>query len=315
MWGMLAKFAVSAVLIFLLLRGHNLHGLIDQIGAVDRKALVVAAVCYAAVALPSALRWSIVVASMGRRLAFRQALPIVLIGYFFNLTLISSIGGDIVRIWKAYRAGLPSGIAASSVIIERLAQVLAHFLIIAASIPLLFARIPNTFIRAAVVVLVLLGAVGFAALLTLDRWPAPLQKLLSFGAFAQFAKYFRRVLLVPATAVPVVFLGFVNQMTTVVVVAILSGGLHLPVGFVDCLIIAPAAFLLTAVPVSIAGWGVREGAFIVGFSYVGLASADALSLSLLFGLLNTAVRLPGALIWLAMPDKRVPQTFKRVTAN
>jgi uncharacterized membrane protein YbhN (UPF0104 family) len=308
MWRVLVKFSVSTLLILLLLRARDLHALLGQIVAVDRTALIAAALCYATVAVPSAWRWSIVIASMGYRLGLRSTLPIVLIGYFFNLTLVSSIGGDAVRMWKAYRAGLPSTVAVTSVVIERLAQVLAHLLIVAASIPVLFYRVHDEVLRAGVVLLLLIGAIGLYALMMLDRLPAPLQKIRILGRSAQFAKDMRRILLVPATAIPTVLLGFANQMTALVVVAILAAGLHLPVGFADCLIIVPAAQLLAAIPVSIAGWGVREGAFIVGFGYVGLAASDAFALSVLFGLLNMAVRLPGALVWLLMPDKRSPRS-------
>lgn len=301
--GTLFRLAVSALLIVLLLRGGRLQALIAHIRTVDRTALIGAASCYALLALPAALRWSIVVHAMGHTLKFRRALPIVLIGYFFNLTLISSVGGDGVRMWRAYRAGLPGPVAASSVIIERLAQVFAHLLIVAASIPLLFDLVPDAFLRAAVVSLLAIGLVGFAVLMTLDRLPAPLRRFRILGASAQFAKDLRRILLKPATAIPTVLLGFVNQITVVIVVAMLAAGLRLPVGFADCLIIVPSAMLLTAIPVSIAGWGVREGAFVAGFSYVGLGATDALTLSVLFGLLNLAVRLPGVLVWLLTPGR------------
>ena len=302
MWRTLIKFVVSALLIYLLVRTRDMKLLLDQILAVNRTELVAAALCYAAVALPSALRWSIVVEALGAHLPFRKSLPIMLIGYFFNLTLVSSIGGDAVRVWKAYRLGLSARVAVSSVIIERLAQLLAHLFIVSASVPFLFYRVHDVVVRTGVVALLAIGVLGFLMLMFLDRLPARLQKLRVFSASAQFAKDTRRILLVPATAIQTITLGFINQITTVAVVAILATGLSLPIGFIDCLIVAPAAFLLTAIPVSIAGWGVREGAFVVGFSYLGLAGGDALALSLLFGLLNTAVRLPGVLVWLLMPD-------------
>jgi glycosyltransferase 2 family protein len=307
MWRALIKLIVSALLIFLLLRSRNLHALLDQIIAVDRSALTLATLCYAALAVPSTLRWSIVIAAMGHRLGFGKILAIVLIGYFFNLTLISSIGGDAIRMWKAYRAGLPSDVAVSSVVIERLAQLLAHLLIVAASAPILFYQIPDATVRIGLISLLCLGAAGFGTLMIMDRLPESLQKFRILGASAQLAKDIRRVLLVSNTAVPTVLLGFVNQITIVLVLTVLAAGLNLPIGFADCLIVVPAAMLLTAIPISIGGWGVREGAFVVGFSYVGLSSADALALSVLFGLLNTAVRLPGALVWLLMPDKRAPR--------
>lgn len=134
--------------------------------------------------------------------------------------------------------------------------------------------------------------------------PAQLQRFRIVRASARFATDLRHVLLVPRTAVPTVLLGFTNQITVVAVVAILAAGLRLPVDFVDCLIIVPAALLLSALPITIAGWGLREGAFVVGFSFLGIGTNDALTLSLLFGFLNLIVRLPGGLLWLLTNDRQ-----------
>jgi uncharacterized membrane protein YbhN (UPF0104 family) len=296
------KIGISALLLYLLLRNRDLPALFAQMAGVNKSDLTAAALCYAAVALPSALRWSIVTASLGHRLDFGKSLIFILIGYFFNLTLVSSIGGDAIRMWKAYRAGLPSAIAVNGVIIERLAQVIAHLLIVVASIPILFERVDSTTMRAGIIGLLAVGAAGFAVLLMLYRLPPRLQRFRVAGAVARFSTSLRQILLKPAIALPAISLGLVNQITVVGVVCILANGLRLPVGFADCLIVVPAAFLVTALPLSISGWGLREGAFVAGFGYLGLGGTDALTLSVLFGLLNTIVRLPGGLIWLLTKD-------------
>lgn len=51
------------------------------------------------------------------------------------------------------------------------------------------------------------------------------------------------------------------------------------------------------IPISIAGWGVREGAMVVGLGLVGVSSSTALSVSLLFGGVLVVVGLLGGLIW------------------
>jgi len=52
------------------------------------------------------------------------------------------------------------------------------------------------------------------------------------------------------------------------------------------------------VPISIAGWGVREGIMVVGFGYLGVASEASLALSILYGLSILVVALPGGIIWM-----------------
>jgi glycosyltransferase 2 family protein len=297
------KVAISALLLFVLVRSYSLTALSEQILAVNRVALAAAALSYAAVALPSAWRWCIVTTAIGHKLEFRRSLTFVLIGYFFNLTIVSSVGGDAVRMWKAHRAGLPGMVAVSSVIIERLTQVLAHLFIVAGSVPILFYRVHDTTMRVAIVLLLALGAVCFGILLMLDRLPPKLRKLRIFGASAQFSSYLRLVLLNPAAAAPAILLGFVNQITVVAVIWMLAVALRLHISFSDCLIAVPAALLVTALPITISGWGLREGAFVVGFGYLGLAGSDAFTLSVLFGLLNTIVRLPGGFVWLLTTDR------------
>jgi uncharacterized membrane protein YbhN (UPF0104 family) len=59
----------------------------------------------------------------------------------------------------------------------------------------------------------------------------------------------------------------------------------------------PLAGLIMVIPISIAGWGVREGVMVVGFGYLGVAPEAALALSILYGLLMLVVALPGGIVW------------------
>ena len=266
--------------------------------AVDPFYLGLAAVVYALVCIPSAVRWTIVVAAMGHRFAFRKALQIVLIGYFFNLTLISSIGGDSVRMWEAHRAGLPTEVAVKSVIIERLLQAIAHLLLVLIGIPFLFYRQTGTSIEVIAVFILATSVMGIAGILLLDRLPLAFQQFRLVKLVIGLSGDIRGILATPRRAVSTVALGLINQIGTLAVVSLLALGLHLPISFLDCLIVVPVATLAMALPISIAGWGVRESAFVFGFGLLLLPAQDALALSALFGILTMAVRLPGALVWL-----------------
>ena len=65
----------------------------------------------------------------------------------------------------------------------------------------------------------------------------------------------------------------------------------------DFLAIMPAVTLATTLPISLGGWGVREGAFVLLLGRVGVPAAEALSLSLLFGLFSMVSGFPGLLAW------------------
>ena len=59
MWRFLPKAAVSGVLVWLLLRHLALDALLQQMLAVDRGPLLLAALCYASIGVPAAWRWSL----------------------------------------------------------------------------------------------------------------------------------------------------------------------------------------------------------------------------------------------------------------
>ena len=61
----------------------------------------------------------------------------------------------------------------------------------------------------------------------------------------------------------------------------------------------PAVLLVTAIPISFAGWGLREGAMVALFAFAGLGADTALALSLAFGVAYLAASLPGCALWLA----------------
>ena len=68
--------------------------------------------------------------------------------------------------------------------------------------------------------------------------------------------------------------------------------------FLYCLVLIPPVVLVSTIPISIAGWGVREAAMITLLALVGVAEADAFVLSVLFGLLTFGLSLPGGIVWI-----------------
>ena len=81
-------------------------------------------------------------------------------------------------------------------------------------------------------------------------------------------------------------------------VYILACSMLIELEFMHSLLLMPLIVLLTILPISIAGWGVREGAMIMLLGLVGMPSEQALALSILVGIVALISGLPGGLIWL-----------------
>lgn len=76
-----------------------------------------------------------------------------------------------------------------------------------------------------------------------------------------------------------------------------------PATFAEVFLLIPPIMLITMLPISIAGWGVRETAMMVAFGYAGLPAADGLVVSLLFGAVSFAVGAIGGLVWVLSAEK------------
>jgi hypothetical protein len=61
--------------------------------------------------------------------------------------------------------------------------------------------------------------------------------------------------------------------------------------------------LITMLPISIAGWGVREATMGLAFGYAGLVSNEGVNISLVFGAVNFLVGAFGGLVWILSPEK------------
>ena len=76
----------------------------------------------------------------------------------------------------------------------------------------------------------------------------------------------------------------------------------------------PPIMLITMMPISIAGWGVREATMMVAFGYAGLAQTDGTVVSILFGAVYFIVGAAGGLVWIFSAEKAAaPMEVSEIT--
>src|SRR5262249_1096520 len=112
----------------------------------------------------------------------------------------------------------------------------------------------------------------------------------------------QRVLRSPSRLLPVLAFGVAGSVGFCAVAYQLARALGIELSFAECLLLFPPVMLASAIPVSVAGWGVREGAMVVAFGFARVPAADAFAISVLFGLLAIVMSLPGVVFWLARGD-------------
>src|SRR6266513_2096274 len=76
-----------------------------------------------------------------------------------------------------------------------------------------------------------------------------------------------------------------------------------PVTFGQIFQLIPPVMLITMLPISIAGWGVREATMGLAFGYAGLMTNEGVNVSLLFGAVSFIVGAFGGLVWIFSAEK------------
>lgn len=299
------KIGVTALLAYLALRAVDFTAVEARWAVLDPLWLIPAAALVAVQLLVSAWRWRAIGAVVDAGFAMAQATRGMLISMFFNQTLPSVVGGDAMRIWltRDVRGGVRAAVQA--VLIDRGAGLLALLALVALCLPGSWAVVDDASGRTALLVIVaggFGGATVFFLLAIVPRLrlgvPAPLAIACRFAASAV------RALLRPRPGVAVWIASIVVHLITVALFLFLARGLGLAIAPLAALYLVLPVILITVLPITIAGWGLREGAMITALGYIDVPAADALAVSVLFGLVYLLTGALGGAVWLATGGER-----------
>jgi len=244
----------------------------------------------------AAYRWF----KISQLLVFKEKLSFYVQSYFkgtfFNQVLPSSIGGDAVRIIDLTRKKYEKKEAFYGVFVDRVVGLVGLLVLNLLATLIFFGTFDNDF-SMLIIFITIGGITGFALLFQLHR--------LTFLANIKFLNlavrlanrlnklYASRMLLIKHISISVIV-----HLFSVLTMYGLSLALGLDLSFQTLLIAVPPVFLLTIVPISLAGWGVREGAMIGIFMLIGADQTKVLAMSILYGLLLILSAVPGAYFWI-----------------
>lgn len=253
-------------------------------------------------------RWQCIGALEKIRLPVRSYTVATLSSFFFSQGLPASLGADAFRIWWYSRRGIGATTGLKVITFDRVIGLISLAFVCIASVIILISQSGNSLAINSLIVCICLACVGFVFLISpmktgiavlflkvLKNFPPFVQKTL---AWLMDLRDLFRVGSVFQTSL-ILVLGVTVHLMTVLLGYILANGLGAEINFLQCLAaIAPGLFI-SYLPISIAGWGVREASFVLAFSLVGVSSEIALLVSLGIGVIVLMVALMGGLIWAA----------------
>jgi len=298
------KIFVSAALLYLALRKVDFYELASRF---DVTSLVWLGFAVAATFLQifiGVLRWRIVSAECGAPLGLTQAMRYNLIGAFFNQTLPSSIGGDAMRLWLVARAGAGWRAATYSIFVDRAIGLIALAIIIVASLPWSYQLISDPNGRTALLLVdfaALTGGLGFLVIGRL-QWPW-LKRWWGTHHVHACSVIANRVIFNWDRGPKIAMLSVLVHVLAVVIAWCAVRSIAAPVLFGQVFQLIPPVMLITMMPISIAGWGVREATMGLAFGYAGLLANEGVNVSLMFGAVSFAVGAFGGMVWIFSAEK------------
>lgn len=300
-----AKIAISAALLYLAVARVDLSTIASRLqqAKVVWLLLLVSAMVLQVVLV--AMRWRQIALHCGAPIPAPTALRYTLIASFFNQTLPSTVGGDAARIWFLARAGAGWQAATYSVLVDRIIGLAVLVAIVAVCLPWLLDLVRDPLGRVSLLVVNGTAIIGTVAFMVIGHFQWHwLQRWWVTRHVAGTAKAALDVARSRDSAAIVITLSVVIHLLTVASVWCAARSIAAPLDFGQSLLLVPPVILVATIPISIAGWGVREGAMMTAFAYAGLPDADGLIVSVLFGAGLFVVGMAGGAIWVLSSEQR-----------
>jgi uncharacterized protein (TIRG00374 family) len=311
------QFLVSVTLLGLLLWWIDIEKFVEE--ALTIKPAVV----LAALALQlgqndfATRRWTTVLRAFTDPPSHLRMLRIQYMSLFTQLFLPSSVGGAAVRVGVLLRSGYPFGIALNSVLLDRVVALGGLVLLALVFLPAVASSLSingnaGMLIAIAAGTIAVLAAGGFALRWRPLSYWLGLLKRTPLKGIADSLELAMPELVRPRRIAAALAYSLCGQLAAMVSIFVLASGKGLHVDLLDCIVVMPPVMLLSALPISIAGWGVREGAMVVAFGLLGVAPEAAIVLSVQFAIIGHLATTPGAIAWLMEVDR---ESYGRMAKN
>lgn len=299
--GRLWKVAVSLALLGILVWTQDLSGIWSIMRRASPAWLAAATLAMFAEQTMTAATWALLLRARGLQVGVGQVIHIFYLSFFLGTWLPSSTGPDFVRAW--YLSKEVDGYeAVGSMLLLRFISLLGLGLFAAGGILALPAGVPPEALALALMLLA-----GSAGVLTIGftegprRWVTGLLEAIGLagrgriiGKLHDALHAYRRA---PAALAQATLISLAVQFLRIVTIYCAGIALGAGVPLLDYLVLVPVTTLITLLPVSLSGLGVREGSFVWFFGRAGMDEATAFGLGLLVFGLSLVLWIVGAMLY------------------
>jgi uncharacterized membrane protein YbhN (UPF0104 family) len=218
-----------------------------------------------------ALRFSVLTKS-NKAMTIQEVLRQYFIGSFYNTFLPGNLGGDVVRVLMMNRLNYSKTEAGLLIGIERYFGLIA--LLVISLTGMLFFDVQDDILNIVMPALLVLAVVFLLVMFLLS------QKYKHFKILKQLSEIFELAIHQKSTSLLLLFLSIVFQLIAIFISFYIASVINVSISFVACMSIIPIIWLITLLPITFGGNGIRELGFVYLFGKINISPENSLIISL-----------------------------------
>lgn len=298
-----AKFALSGFILYMLFRSMNTEELYRTAASVHPLSVIFVALTFASIQAISAYRWRSILAK-DIDIPYLKLLSIYFIGMFFNNFMPTVVGGDIIKGYYLYKNTGRGDISLASIFMDRYSGLTALMVMTTIALILGWGLLEGTGIHG-LLILMIASYTAISLVLWIEylhRWVMRvLARIHFYGINNKIDTVYKTLMSYRShrsILVKIFICSAIIQPGTIIGYYVLSKGLGMTVPIGYFFLFIPLATIVAMLPISLAGLGIREGAFVFLFAKAGASTEQALTLSLMWFATMTMVSLIGGVAYL-----------------
>ena len=251
--------------------------------------IIVAILLQVLIFIIGAIRWWAFFCHGHSSYTLRQLIAPYFIGALFNNFLPTSTGGDALRIYHIYKQGSDYSLAFSPIIVERAIGISVMFGVVSLIIPFIEFKVKWVQQFSIFIPVIFLALIILLSIIGCSRSYKTMHNFLTkkynhklIKTILKITKSIHKYLKNPTLILQIISLSVFAQFMEIIVFFTLSQSIDAVIPFSNFILAVPIILIITGLPISIGGFGIREIAIITIFSTIGVSNLESATIALLF---------------------------------
>lgn len=279
------KVILSATVLLLLLTQIDRKVLGAELSSLDYRLFALATLAIAAQILFLNIRWHIIVNAGRNKLNIKTTSIINISGIVANTLFISSVGGIVTKVALSMHFGISALHSVFATFIDRFLTLFTLLALCVMAVPVL-GNVLDQSVMSTIALCNVLAGLLMGTMLIIFHSNILKTHIFTNTKRIRLLASFNNLTKNNETLALILGCSLASQICFIVAILFLVQSFDYQGSIFVLASLLPVLALVSSMPISIGGWGVREGAFIYGLGLIGFAKESALLLSIQVGIVT-----------------------------